>query len=77
VRVLKGSLHGELSQVISTDHTFGTVGLESTLDGHLKEIEISLQDVECVFRIGDPIRVMAGSYLGLQGHIIQMDGPTF
>jgi hypothetical protein len=48
-RVLKGSLCGELGQVISTDHTFGTVGLESALDGRLKEIEISLQDVECVF----------------------------
>jgi ribosomal protein L24 len=76
-RVLKGSLRGELGQVISTDHTFGTVGLESALDGRLKEIEISLQDVERVFRIGDPVRVVAGSYLGLQGHIIQMDGPTF
>ncbi|KAG1790362.1 uncharacterized protein HD556DRAFT_1310750 [Suillus plorans] len=76
-RVVKGSLHGELGQVISTDHTSGTVMLESAFDGCLKEIDICLQDTEHVFQVGDTVKVVAGSYLGLQGHIVQMCKDTF
>ncbi|KAG2108279.1 uncharacterized protein F5147DRAFT_773866 [Suillus discolor] len=76
-RVVKGSLHGELGQVTSTDHTLGTLSLQSALDERSKEMTVRLQDVERVFQVGDTVRVVAGSYLGLQGHIIEMHGDTF
>ncbi|KAG1811296.1 hypothetical protein EV424DRAFT_1542578 [Suillus variegatus] len=77
VRVIKGSLCREFGPVISTDPTLGTVSLESALDGHLKEIEVRLKDIERVFRVGDTVKVVAGSYLGLEGHIIQICSDTF
>ncbi|KAG2113777.1 uncharacterized protein F5147DRAFT_650196 [Suillus discolor] len=40
-------------------------------------LRVCLQDVERVFRVGDTVRVVASSYLGLQGHIIEMHGDTF
>ncbi|KAG1878846.1 hypothetical protein F4604DRAFT_1679727 [Suillus subluteus] len=76
-RIIKGSLCGGLGKVISTDHTLGTVCLELAFDGHLKEIEIRLLDIEHVFQVSDSVRVVASSYLGLEGHIIQMCGDTF
>lgn len=76
-RVIKGSLHGEFGPVISTDHTLETVSLESALNGCLKEIEVRLKDIEHVFRVGDTVKVVAGSYLGLEGHIIQICGDMF
>ncbi|KAG1806366.1 uncharacterized protein HD556DRAFT_1436340 [Suillus plorans] len=39
-RVIKGSLRGELGQVVSTDHTLGTLSLQSAFNGHLKEMEV-------------------------------------
>ncbi|KAG2086098.1 hypothetical protein BD769DRAFT_1397002 [Suillus cothurnatus] len=71
-RVVKGSLRGELGTVISTDHTCDSVGLEFNFDGCLEETEISLQDIERVFRVGDTVRVVAGPYMGVEGHLIQM-----
>lgn len=76
-RVVEGSLRGKLGTVISTDHALGTVGLDFAFDGRVKEIEVQLQDIERVFRVGDSVRVVAGSYLGLEGHIIQMCEDTF
>ncbi|KAG2048682.1 hypothetical protein BDR06DRAFT_1071144 [Suillus hirtellus] len=76
-RVTNGALHGELSRVILTDHACGSVGLEIAFDGHPDEIELHLQDIERVFRVGDTIRVIAGSYLGLEGYVLKMCGETF
>ncbi|KAG1838512.1 hypothetical protein C8R48DRAFT_782380 [Suillus tomentosus] len=76
-RVTNGALRGELDTVISTDHACGSVGLEIAFDGHPDEIKLRLQDVEHVFRVGDTIRVVAGSYLGLEGYILKMCGETF
>ncbi|KAG2151803.1 hypothetical protein BD769DRAFT_1380674 [Suillus cothurnatus] len=76
-RVVKGSLHGELGTVVSTDHACGSVGLEFNFDGFPQETEVSLQDIERVFRVGDTVRVVAGSYTGLEGYLIQMCGDLF
>ncbi|KAG1718645.1 hypothetical protein EDD22DRAFT_855345, partial [Suillus occidentalis] len=76
-RVIKGSLRGELGTVISTDHTCDSVGLEFNFDGYLEEAEVSLRDIERVFRVGDTVRVVAGPYMGLEGHLIQMSDDVF
>ncbi|KAG1885840.1 uncharacterized protein F5891DRAFT_1201663 [Suillus fuscotomentosus] len=76
-RVVEGSLRGELGTVISTDHALGIIVLESAFDGHLKETEVRLQDIDRIFRVGDAVRVIAGSYLGLEGNIVQMSGDIF
>lgn len=76
-RVTNGSLRGELGRVISTDHSCGSVGLEIAFDGCPDEIEVRLQDVERVFRVGDTVRVVAGPYLGLEGYILKMCEEVF
>ncbi|KAG1758513.1 hypothetical protein EDD22DRAFT_849956 [Suillus occidentalis] len=76
-RAIKGALRGELGEVISTDHTCGSVGLEFTLDECPEEIEVRLQDIERVFHVGDTVRVVAGPYLGLEGHVLQMCEDVF
>jgi ribosomal protein L24 len=76
-RVTNGSLRGELSRVISTDHSCGSVGLEITFNGCPDEIEVCLQDVEHVFCVGDTVRVVAGPYLGLEGYILKMCKEVF
>ncbi|KAG1759388.1 hypothetical protein EDD22DRAFT_849256 [Suillus occidentalis] len=38
---------------------------------------ISGEDVERVFRLGDSVQVVAGVYLGLEGHIVQMSDNAF
>ncbi|KAG1730044.1 hypothetical protein EDD22DRAFT_853049 [Suillus occidentalis] len=69
VRVVEGSLKALFSE--------SSVCLESSLDGRLKDFEVQLQDIECVFCVGDAVRVVAGPHLGLEGHIIQMCEDTF
>ncbi|KAG2085237.1 uncharacterized protein F5147DRAFT_782149 [Suillus discolor] len=76
-RVVKGHLRGEVGQVASTDHMYGSVGLEFTFDTSLEEIEVQLEDIERVFRVGDTVKVVAGPYLGLEGHVIQMNEDVF
>ncbi|KAG2135082.1 hypothetical protein DEU56DRAFT_756723 [Suillus clintonianus] len=76
-RVIQGSLRGELGKIVSIDHTCDSVGLELTFHGGLEDIELPLQDLERVFRVGDSVRVVAGSFLGLEGYIIQMDEDIF
>ncbi|KAG2134235.1 hypothetical protein BD769DRAFT_1385819 [Suillus cothurnatus] len=77
-KVVQGSLCGQLGKVVSTDHSCGSVGLELGFDdGGLEEIELRFQDIERVFRVGDSVRVVAGSFLGVEGHILQMDGDVF
>lgn len=71
-RVVRGSLSGELRRVVSIDHTLGSVCLESAFNEHLMEVEVSLRDIERIFHIGDTVRIVAGGYLGLEGHIIQI-----
>jgi hypothetical protein len=67
----------QLCTVVSIDHAFGSVGLEYTTDGHRTEMDIRLQEVTRVFRLGDTVRVVAGSYFGLEGYITQMDKEIF
>ncbi|KAG2047192.1 hypothetical protein BDR06DRAFT_976911 [Suillus hirtellus] len=76
-RVIKGTLRGELGKVISTDHTYGSACLEFTFHKCPEEIEVRLQDIERVFRVGDSVRVITGPYLGLEGHILQMAEDVF
>lgn len=76
-RVLSGEFCSEIGMVVSTDHALGSVGLSFTLDGRNQEIEVLLQHVERVFWVGDTVRVVAGSYLGLEGHILQMNEGIF
>ncbi|KAG1749186.1 hypothetical protein EDD22DRAFT_958089 [Suillus occidentalis] len=76
-RVITGSLRGEVGKVISTDHTCGSVGLELTFDECPEEVHVRLRDIERVFRVGDSVRVIAGSYLGLEGYVLQMTEDVF
>lgn len=76
-RVIEGTLRGELGKVISTNHTYGSVCFEFTFHKCPEEIEVRLQDVEHVFWVSDSIRVIAGPYLGLEGHILQMAEDMF
>jgi ribosomal protein L24 len=76
-RVVKGHLRGEVGQVVSTDHMYGSAGLEFAFDGCLEEVEIRLEDIERIFRVGDTVKVVAGPYLGLEGHVLQMNEDVF
>jgi ribosomal protein L24 len=78
VRIITGSVPSEIGTVVSIEHGFGgSARIELTLDGDRKELEARLEDVERVFWVGDAVRVVAGSYLGLEGHVIQMDKEIF
>ncbi|KAG1899890.1 uncharacterized protein F5891DRAFT_980831 [Suillus fuscotomentosus] len=76
-RVLTGEVHSEIGEVISMDHVFGSVRLKIDTNGLQREIDLRVRDVERVFWIGDAVRVVAGSYLGLEGHIIGMSDEIF
>ncbi|KAG1728744.1 uncharacterized protein EDB91DRAFT_1085985 [Suillus paluster] len=41
------------------------------------EIDIQLEDIERVFWVGNTVQVVAGPYLGVEGHIIQMVDDIF
>jgi transcription antitermination factor NusG len=41
------------------------------MDEGRKEIEARLVDVERVFSVGDEVKVVAGVYSGVAGHIVQ------
>ncbi|KAG1787811.1 uncharacterized protein HD556DRAFT_1448317 [Suillus plorans] len=75
-RVIEGPLRGESGQVISTDHTVGSASLDFAFDGCPEQIEVRFEGIERVFRVGDTVKVVAGPYLGLEGHIIQMREET-
>jgi transcription antitermination factor NusG len=77
VRIVRGDLSSETGQVISTDHPANSATLELTLSGRRKEVDIRLDDIDRVFRVGDTVQVIAGPYLGVEGHIIQMADDTF
>ncbi|KAG1791227.1 uncharacterized protein HD556DRAFT_1445493 [Suillus plorans] len=76
-RVIIGEFGAEIGEVVSTDHTFGSVRLEYSIEGDKIQSEVRLQDVERVFWVGDTVRVVAGIYLGLEGHIVQMMDDIF
>ncbi|KAG0697354.1 hypothetical protein DFH29DRAFT_878763 [Suillus ampliporus] len=76
-RVITGEFGAEIGEVVSADHAFGSIRLEYSIEGHKIQSEVQLQDVERVFWVGDTIRVVAGIYLGLEGHIVQMTGDIF
>ncbi|KAG1872153.1 hypothetical protein F4604DRAFT_1925747 [Suillus subluteus] len=77
-RIVTGSVRSTIGTVVSIDHAFGgSARIELTFDGHRKEMEARLEDVERVFEVGDAVRVVAGSYLGLEGHVIRMDEELF
>ncbi|KAG1758964.1 hypothetical protein EDD22DRAFT_168624 [Suillus occidentalis] len=72
VRLHTPDLSGQLCTVITTDHAFGgSVTLEFELDGAKKQTEAALVDVERVFNVGDEVRVIAGVYQGVAGHLVQ------
>jgi ribosomal protein L24 len=76
-RVISGELRSKIGTVVSTDHASGSVCLEIILDGHRSGIDVRLEDIERVFCVGDEVRVVAGPYLGLEGHIIQISDDMF
>lgn len=76
-RVITGEVRLEIGKVVSTDHAFSSVCLELAFEGHPRRMDFRLQDVERVFRLGDSVRVVAGIYLGLEGHVIQMCDDIF
>ncbi|KAG2029836.1 hypothetical protein BDR03DRAFT_1017858 [Suillus americanus] len=69
-RIVKGDLCSEIGQVVSTDHPAGSVTLALILSGN--EVDIRLEDIKRIFKVGDSVRVVAGPYLGVEGYIIQM-----
>jgi transcription antitermination factor NusG len=76
-RVVEGPLHGESGQVILMDHTVGSASLEFMFNGHLEQIKVCLKEIEHIFWVGNTIKVVAGPYLGIEGHIIQMQQYVF
>ncbi|KAG1851066.1 hypothetical protein DFJ58DRAFT_729045 [Suillus subalutaceus] len=76
-RPITGEVCSEIGTVISTNHVSGSACLKFTLDGHGQELEFRLQDIERVFWVGDTVRVVAGAYAGLEGHIIKKSGDLF
>ncbi|KAG1776273.1 hypothetical protein EV702DRAFT_1198294 [Suillus placidus] len=76
-RVITGEVHLKIGKVVSTNHAFSSVCLEIAFEGHPRQMDFRLQDVERVFRLSDLVRVVAGIYLGLEGHIIQMYDDVF
>lgn len=76
-RVVVGEMSSKIGTVVSTDYIFRSACLEFTIDGHQIETEVRLQDIERVFSVGDMVRVVAGSYLGLEGHIIAQSKDIF
>ncbi|KAG1881538.1 hypothetical protein C8R48DRAFT_766558 [Suillus tomentosus] len=76
-RVVEGALRGESGQVISTDHTVGSASLEFVFDGCPEQIEVRVEEIERVFQVGNTVKVVAGPYLGIEGHIIQMRQDVF
>lgn len=77
VRIVKGEVHSEIGMVLSLDHALGSACVELTFDGDQVEMEVQLQDLKRVFCVGDTVRVVAGAYLGLEGHVIQISGDIF
>ncbi|KAG1785181.1 uncharacterized protein HD556DRAFT_1314446 [Suillus plorans] len=78
VRLTTPDLLGQICTVISTDHAFGgSVKLGFKLDGREKAIEAKLDHVERVFNVGDEVSIIAGGYLGVQGHIVERDDDIF
>lgn len=76
-RIISGELRSKIGTVVSTDHVSGSVCLEIVLDGHQSEIDVRLEDMERLFRVGDEVQVVAGPYMGLEGHIIQISDDMF
>lgn len=76
-RIISGELRSKIGTVVSTDHVSGSVCLEIVLDGHQSEIDVRLEDMERLFRVGDKVQVVAGPYMGLEGHIIQISDDMF
>lgn len=78
VRLTTPDLLGQICTVLTTDHAFGgSVKLAFDLDGLRKEVEARLEDVEPVFHVGEEVRVVAGDFLGLQGHVVQRNDDIF
>lgn len=76
-RIVKGDLSSTIGQVLSTDLPAGSLTLELILSGRREETDVRLEDIKRVFHIGDTVRVVAGPYLGVEGHIIQMEDDVF
>jgi hypothetical protein len=49
VRIVRGDLSSETGQVVSTDHFANSATLELTLSGCRKEVDIQLDDIDCIF----------------------------
>lgn len=72
VRLHTPDLPGQMCTVLATNHAFGgSVTLQFELDCVMKEMEATLVDVERVFKVGDEVRVVAGVYQGVEGHLVQ------
>ncbi|KAG2136428.1 hypothetical protein DEU56DRAFT_756334 [Suillus clintonianus] len=78
VRLTRGEFPSEIGTVLAVDHqSGGTLTIELKLDGVSTKIESRLQDVERVFWVGDEVKVVAGVYLGIQGHIVSKMGDMY
>ncbi|KAG1777581.1 hypothetical protein EV702DRAFT_1225171 [Suillus placidus] len=53
-------------------HSIGTqrITLEFNLDGRKQQMKATLAEIEQVFNVGDEVRVVAGVYSGVEGHIV-------
>ncbi|KAG1721948.1 uncharacterized protein EDB91DRAFT_1256292 [Suillus paluster] len=78
VRLIRGEFPSEIGTVLAVNHkSGGSLTLELKLDGVRNEIEARLQDVERVFWVGDEVKIVAGVYLGVQGHIVSKTGDMY
>jgi hypothetical protein len=71
-------LLGQICMVINTDHAFGSSAkLEFNFNGQQKAIKAKLDHVECMFNMSDEVSIVAGSYSGVQGHIVERNEDIF
>ncbi|KAG2059136.1 hypothetical protein BDR06DRAFT_1071983 [Suillus hirtellus] len=76
-RPITGEVCQEIGTVISTNHVSGSACLKFIIDGHGQELEFRLQDIECVFWVGDMVQVVVGAHAGLEGYIIKRSDDLF
>ena len=77
VRVIRGDLCTCVATVISVNQIYQTATLEIVSDGKTQRTQVRLGDIERVFHVGETVRVVAGSYLGLEGYIVEMNEEIF
>jgi transcription antitermination factor NusG len=78
VRIISGVVNSEIGMILLMDYAYGeSARLELNVNDIHRVTEHHLEDLECIFWVGDQISVVAGVHLGLQGYIVEKTGNIF